>query len=233
MRTEQFSTVSRRNNIGLGIGAGEYCRIWVTDNGEGVPHDLRERIFEPFYSTKDSQKGSGLGLSVVRGMTERFGGTITLHSKEGVGTSFALYLPLDESPTEGSSHDHQEESPRQVLFIDPEYAPVQELKKTLEDQGQEVLYARDLPSAVQLSDEHPEVNLVIVDASFQSNEAGDLRESFRRPLAFSTGFDPQSGVAMSICPPGAKIVGKPFNNPIKLSISDQTYSETSTTAQVM
>jgi len=72
----------------------------VKDNGPGIAEDLQVQIFEPFFSTKDNQHRTGLGLAVARGIVERHGGTITVHSKPGAGAEFVIHLPARGEETE-------------------------------------------------------------------------------------------------------------------------------------
>lgn len=80
--------------------AGPYVAITVTDTGTGVASDIRERIFEPFFTTKDPGKGTGLGLSMVYGSVRAHGGMVEVDSRVGRGTTFTVYLPRLESPSE-------------------------------------------------------------------------------------------------------------------------------------
>src|SRR5581483_7835349 len=73
--------------------------ITVADNGPGIPPEVLPRIFDPFFTTKDVGKGSGLGLSIVHGIVERHGGTISVDSEVGKGTRFQVSLPVDSVPS--------------------------------------------------------------------------------------------------------------------------------------
>ncbi|MFA6260594.1 MAG: ATP-binding protein [Bacteroidia bacterium] len=73
----------------------ESIKISITDNGKGMSEEIRSRIFEPFYTTKDVGKGTGLGLSISFGIIEKHNGKITVDSKEGIGTTFTISLPLN------------------------------------------------------------------------------------------------------------------------------------------
>jgi signal transduction histidine kinase len=73
---------------------GRFVTITVSDNGPGIPESIQENIFQPFFSTKE--EGTGLGLSIASRIVEKHGGSISLHSQEGEGTTFVITLPCEE-----------------------------------------------------------------------------------------------------------------------------------------
>jgi signal transduction histidine kinase len=77
----------------LDVSAGQNVLISVSDNGNGMPADVLSHAFEPFYTTKETGKGSGLGLSQVYGFCKQSGGHAQIYSEEGHGTTVKLYLP--------------------------------------------------------------------------------------------------------------------------------------------
>ena len=87
-----------------GMPAADYVRIDISDTGTGIPADISDKIFEPFFSTKEVGKGTGLGLSTVYGIVKQTGGFIYVDSEEGKGTSFRIFLPRH--------HAEQEAQPR-------------------------------------------------------------------------------------------------------------------------
>ena len=77
----------------LEVPAGDYVRVDVADSGSGIAPEHVPRLFEPFFTTKDAGKGSGLGLAMVHGFARQSGGTVTVSSEPGRGTTFSLFLP--------------------------------------------------------------------------------------------------------------------------------------------
>jgi signal transduction histidine kinase len=86
-----------------GKSQNEFVVFRVTDRGPGIPKDRRERIFEPFYTTKPPGEGTGLGLSVVREIAQEHGGSVEVSSEPGEGATFKLYLPRDAADASQSA----------------------------------------------------------------------------------------------------------------------------------
>ena len=82
---------------------GSQLCLSLSDTGHGMPEEIRSKIFEPFFTTKDFGKGTGLGLTVVKGIIDEHGGTITVESVVGKGTTFSVRLPLDKNQTVATS----------------------------------------------------------------------------------------------------------------------------------
>jgi two-component system cell cycle sensor histidine kinase/response regulator CckA len=86
-----------------GMPAAEYVRIDVSDTGTGIPAEIVDKIFEPFFSTKEVGKGTGLGLSTVYGIVKQTGGFVYVDSKPGEGTSFRIFLPRHRPEQEAAT----------------------------------------------------------------------------------------------------------------------------------
>jgi len=78
------------------ISPGNYVRISVRDTGCGIPPEIKERVFDPFFTTRDVGKGTGIGLAVVHGIVKNHNGAISIHSEAGKGTCFYILLPSVE-----------------------------------------------------------------------------------------------------------------------------------------
>ncbi len=91
---------------------GSHVCLGLSDTGHGMPEEIRSKVFEPFFTTKDFGKGTGLGLTVVKGIIEEHGGTIAVESAVDKGTTFWIRLPLDEAQTAAISNQ-----PNQFLSI--------------------------------------------------------------------------------------------------------------------
>jgi two-component system, cell cycle sensor histidine kinase and response regulator CckA len=134
---------------------GTYARLLVSDTGSGMPPEVAARVFEPFYTTKPPGTGTGLGLSTVYGIITDAGGSITVHSEPGVGTTFRIYLPLVASPGRGGAIARRQATPpagdgRTVLVVEDEPALARVVTRILTDGGYRVLTAANGVDALAL-----------------------------------------------------------------------------------
>jgi signal transduction histidine kinase len=96
IRTEPAIIDGGRTEISGSIRSGRYALLSVGDTGAGIAEEIREKVFEPFFSTKEVGKGTGLGLAIVYGIIEQHRGFIDVESERGKGTTFKIYLPLTD-----------------------------------------------------------------------------------------------------------------------------------------
>jgi two-component system cell cycle sensor histidine kinase/response regulator CckA len=155
------------------IPAGEYVLIEVIDTGVGIPHGNLERIFEPFFSTKEVGSGTGLGLSTVYGIVNQTGGFIFVNSEPGKGTRFEIYLPrhqTEDGPltvrteiTEPAAGKDLTGSATVLLVEDED--PVRKFgARALRNKGYKVIEAESGAAALKvIRDEKERIDLVITD----------------------------------------------------------------------
>ena len=160
-----------RMNIDAHVG--NYIVITVSDTGIGIPNDIREKIFYPFFTTKEVGKGTGLGLSTVMGIVKSHGGFVKVKSEVGNGTQFQVYLPATKT-TAKSEDFNPSELPQQgqgelILIVEDEDG-IREITKTLlEKNGYQAITANDGMDAIALYTQYNfKVDAVILDIMMPS-----------------------------------------------------------------
>jgi signal transduction histidine kinase len=196
---------------GQTLPPGRYARVWVTDSGEGIPPERLLRIWDLFYTTKPGSQGSGLGLPTVRATANRLGGAATVHSVEGVGTSFAIYVPVSGGPRPPAQC--VDASGRSVLVVGSKLLAA---ARSLSEQGWRVRECRDLGAALAVAAE-PDYGgtAVLVEAETLRgvclDELGEGRSAAKRPLIVAvTEFDPESNPALRVSRGASAIVSYPL-----------------------
>ncbi|MEA2950561.1 MAG: two-component system, cell cycle sensor histidine kinase and response regulator CckA [Alphaproteobacteria bacterium] len=110
LRTANVPSDESKNFPSKGMPAADYVLVEVSDTGSGIPPEIIEKIFEPFFSTKEVGKGTGLGLSTVYGIVKQTGGFVYVDSEEGKGTTFRIFLPRHVPDAEDSATSELPES---------------------------------------------------------------------------------------------------------------------------
>jgi CheY-like chemotaxis protein len=146
---------------------GQYVAITVEDTGTGMPPEVLNRIFEPFYTTKEIGRGTGLGLSTVLTIVRSHNGFINVYSEIGKGTQFAFYLPVapaGEAEATSTSSDLPLGKGELILVVDDEDSIRQITKGTLETFGYKVLLANDGTEALALyAEKQKKIQVVLTD----------------------------------------------------------------------
>jgi two-component system cell cycle sensor histidine kinase/response regulator CckA len=201
------------------VAPGRYAQMSVTDTGIGMGKDIRKRIFDPFFTTKDKGRGTGLGLASAYGIVKNHGGTITVYSEVGRGTTFNIYLPASEK-------DAQRDMPAEVvlltgsetiLLVDDEEMIIDVGCAMLEKLGYRVMVAEGGEQAVAaISKMGNEIDLVIIDLIMPGMDGGKTFDRIRAihpamPVILSSGYA-LNGQATDILKRGCNgFIQKPFN----------------------
>jgi two-component system, cell cycle sensor histidine kinase and response regulator CckA len=179
-----------------GMPAADYVRIDITDTGTGIPPDIVDKIFEPFFSTKEVGKGTGLGLSTVYGIVKQTGGFIYVDSEANVGTSFHIFLPRHhpelEVHTEAASSGAAKEQPAEakprtdltgqgtILLVEDEEGLRSLNARGLRSRGYSVIEASNGIEALEaLEEKEGAVDLVVSDVVMPEMDGPTLLKSMR------------------------------------------------------
>ncbi|MHB8139292.1 MAG: hybrid sensor histidine kinase/response regulator [Smithellaceae bacterium] len=150
----------------FGTTQQKFVKLTVTDTGIGMDETTKSRIFEPFFSTKERGHGTGMGLASVYGIMKNHGGFVSVDSKQGVGTSFMIYLPASDKKAEDEliKDDEIHEGSETVLLIDDEQMIIDVGSKMLEQLGYKVLTATGGKQGINiLRHTRKKIDLVILD----------------------------------------------------------------------
>jgi len=196
---------------------GRFVRLRVTDTGVGMTADVRERAFEPFYTTKGAHRGTGLGLSTVYGIVQQHAGMVHLQSALGEGTTFEMFLLAhDRVATEV---DHKvEPTPSQgretILLAEDEESVRKADVRILKHAGYRTIAASDGLEAIRLLREHKEpIHLVLLDVvmpELGGPETWEQMRGFAQDLRvlFTSGYVDDHSIAH--LPPDAEVIRKPY-----------------------
>jgi CheY-like chemotaxis protein len=161
---------------------GDYIRLTISDTGYGMDLKTKERIFEPFFTRKEVGSGSGLGLSVVHGIINNYGGAIAVESTPKEGTKFTIYLPKhgndpldlfksEKKPIKGDEY---------ILFVDDETEITFMGKKMLENLGYKVTIQSDSLSALEEFKNNPDkYSLLVTDQNMPNLQGTELSSLMR------------------------------------------------------
>jgi two-component system cell cycle sensor histidine kinase/response regulator CckA len=178
-----------------GMPAADYVRIDVTDTGTGIPADIVDKIFEPFFSTKEVGKGTGLGLSTVYGIVKQTGGFVYVESEAGRGTTFRIFLPrhrpeLETQPEPAASSAKEtsgETKPKAdltgqgtILLVEDEDGLRSLNARGLRSRGYSVIEASNGVEAMEaLEEKNGAVDLVVSDVVMPEMDGPTLLKEMR------------------------------------------------------
>jgi signal transduction histidine kinase/CheY-like chemotaxis protein len=182
----------------VGMKVGPYLELTVKDAGHGMEPEVLERIFEPYYTTKEQGKGTGLGLSVIHGIIKNHGGDISVSSQPGKGTTFSVYLPVIddiEVETEPRETAAASQGSEHILLIDDEKQIIDIEQQLLERLGYKVTPKTDSEEALEEFAAMPDrYDLVITDMTMPKMTGDQLARELMGirpdiPVILCTGFN--------------------------------------------
>ena len=205
----------------LGLGAGPYVRLTVSDTGSGMDAEVRGKIFEPFFTTKQRGKGTGLGLATVYGIVKQSGGHIAVASEPEKGSTFQVYLPQAAGEISAAAREKPAPAPsaqgsETILLVEDEEAVRDLLREVLQGKGYRVLEARDGFEALRLSTGHSgSIDLLLTDVIMPKMNGRELAERLKpeRPktkVLYMSGYTDNAIVHRGVLEDGTAFLQKPF-----------------------
>ncbi len=196
----------------------DYVCLRVEDNGIGMDEEVKERIFEPFYSTKSSSKGTGLGLATVFGIVEQNKGFIEVESDIGRGTSFAIYWPATEQlpqPTEQNVTDNLYGLGERIFVVEDELKIRQYFKEVLERFNYHVTLASSAEEMMELILAGNKPDLLITDVVLPGKSGHQLAQEVKQlwadlPILYSSGYTDDVISQHGVIDPEVNLLNKPF-----------------------
>ncbi len=191
---------------------GAYIRLSVNDTGSGISPDTIDMIFDPYFTTKEAGKGSGMGLAVVKGIINKHDGKISVKSDPRTGTTFTILLPLVEIGPSPASDTHEKDvmlsGSETVMYVDDELPIVAMGRKILERLGYTVITSTSPLKVLKHFKENPNCcDLLITDMTMPLMTGAQLTRKLRKlnphiPIILCTGFSehitPEKAEALGI-----------------------------------
>jgi PAS domain S-box-containing protein len=223
-RTANFTRDAHAAEV-VGLSPGDYVTVEVIDSGAGIPPAIRDRIFEPFFSTKQFGAGTGLGLSMVFGFAKQSGGGIVVDGEEGKGACFRIYLPKADAgpsdvlpasdvppPEDGELRGGSET----ILCVEDDDVVRAHVAGRLESLGYKVIPASNAAQALELVNSGAAFDLLFTDivmpGAMNGRQLAQKVAELRRPLRvlYTSGhtfgaFDSSGGLAY-----GVLLLAKPY-----------------------
>ena len=202
---------------GADMPAGSYVSLTASDTGCGMSADVLAHIFEPYFTTKEQGKGTGLGLATVYGIVKQSGGHIWVSSVPGVGTSFEVLLPrVNELPADVVAAPSAPRGTETILVVEDDLAVQALTRRLLERQGYTVIVANDGAEALEcVAAATDEIALVLTDVVMPAMSGGELAASLavshpELAVMFVSGYTDDVIVRRGLLDASATFLQKPF-----------------------
>jgi len=203
------------------VRPGNYVMIAVSDTGNGIPEAIRDKIFEPFFSTKAVGKGTGLGLSMVYGFVKQSNGHIKIYSEEGHGTTFRIYLPQARESHSGQFADVAAEvvmegDSETILVVEDDPMVRTSVTKQLHALGYKTIQAANAAEALAIVDDGAAFDLLFTDVIMPgpmngrqlAEEVAKRRSALK--VLFTSGYTENAMVHHGRLDPGVLLLAKPY-----------------------
>lgn len=203
---------------GMHIEPGSYLCLRVADNGSGIEEAVIDKIFDPYFTTKDKSKGTGLGLSVVHGIVENYGGDVKVYSEPGKGTEFNVYLPETGNNSvlpEIELCDILPGNNERVLLVDDQPEVLEIEQHMLDRLGYQVTVRSSSLEAMELFHAKPdEFDVVITDMTMPNMTGDKLAGKITKirsdiPVILCTGFSERMSQGNAHSPGISEFIMKP------------------------
>lgn len=210
---------------GYDLNPGEFLELTVSDTGHGISAETKERIFDPFYTTKELGQGTGLGLSTALGIVNNHHGALTVESEPDQGSSFSVLLPVRIETTTQNEATSNRENPVSIphgkgeciLLVDDENSVRTITQKALENFGYEVIPAKNGAKAIAaFAGQMDEIDLIITDVMMPVMDGPALASAIRRlapdiPIIATSGLRLQTNAERATIDTPYFLI-KPFSN---------------------
>jgi two-component system NtrC family sensor kinase len=227
---------------------GQYVMISVTDTGCGMPKEVAEKATEPFFTTKPTGQGTGLGLSQVYGFIKQSGGHLRIDSEPGEGTTVKIYLPRSRTrgpelaPSSAGASSRLEEGSGETILVVEDDADVRTyVVEALNGVGYRVLEAADAEAALAILAADAEIRLMLTDVVMPGMNGRALADAAKQShpgvkMLFMTGYSRNAIVHQGRLDPGVALIQKPFSQDLLASrirtiLDTEPASEESTQAK--
>ena len=201
------------------VAPGRYVLLTLSDTGRGMDREVLEHIFEPFYTTKETGQGTGLGLAMVYGIIKNHGGHVTCYSQPGQGTVFKIYLPTAEAAPQGPV-DREAGTGlggRETILVVDDEEPLRDIAvKMLGGHGYRVLTAPDGETALKIfQDPHVPVDLVVLDLNMPGMDGSRcldelLKIAPRTKVIMASGYSVNGHGSKALRAGATAFISKPY-----------------------
>ncbi|TNC11487.1 PAS domain S-box protein [Methylobacterium terricola] len=205
----------------IGVRAGQYVCVGVSDTGGGMAPEVIQRAFDPFFTTKPLGQGTGLGLSMIYGFAKQSDGHVRIYSEFGAGATVKLYLPrhagraADETAPAAGLPVPRAERGETVLVVEDDATVRSLIGEALTELGYRVIEAPDGPEGLRILEEPGRIDLVVTDVGLPGlngrrmiDEALAARPHLR--VLFITGYAENAAFGNGHLAPGMRMITKPF-----------------------